>query len=204
MSLGDALGRNKGRLRSSDLLGGLGAQATREDPLQKFLMALEKTQGDSASQRGMPQMSQFMGNVANQAGTPTGMAVGKMLGNMFSGGGGGYTGRAGTPSRGGLGSQAVGNLPGIKGIAQGLLAKRGWTGAQWDAFDRLIQKESSWNPNAANPTSSARGLGQKMTSIHGPLEDSVEGQLGWVMNYIAGRYGDPVKALQFHLAHNWY
>ena len=81
----------------------------------------------------------------------------------------------------------------------------GWgAGPQWDAIRALVQKESGWNPNAANPTSSARGLFQKMTSIHGPVEPTAAGQAAWGLNYIRGRYGDPVRAWAFHRANNYY
>lgn len=84
-------------------------------------------------------------------------------------------------------------------------ARYGWdSGAQWNALVRLVQKESSWNPAAANPTSSARGLFQKMTSIHGPIEPTAAGQATWGLNYIQDRYGDPVRALRFHDANGWY
>jgi hypothetical protein len=94
---------------------------------------------------------------------------------------------------------------GARATVQGLAALRGWgSGKQWAALDWIVNKESSWNPNAANPRSSARGLFQKMTSIHGPLESSVLGQAKWGLNYIAKRYGNPVKAMQFHKSHGYY
>lgn len=84
-------------------------------------------------------------------------------------------------------------------------ARFGWSGgAEWDALSALIQKESSWNPAAANPSSSARGLFQKMTSIHGPVEPTAGGQAEWGLNYIRGRYGSPSAAWAFHRGHNYY
>lgn len=81
----------------------------------------------------------------------------------------------------------------------------GWGGGgEWAALMRIIQKESGWNPNAANPTSSARGLFQKMTSIHGPVEGSAGGQASWGLNYIRSRYGSPSAALAFHNRNGWY
>lgn len=89
----------------------------------------------------------------------------------------------------------------VKAVAAGY----GWAGGDmWTALYNLIQKESSWNPNAANPTSSARGLFQKMTSIHGPLESTIEGQAQWGLNYIKGRYGNPVAAWAYHQRKGWY
>lgn len=84
-------------------------------------------------------------------------------------------------------------------------AQFGWDqGAEWNAIQQIVQKESSWNPNAANPTSSARGLFQKMTSIHGPVEPTPAGQAGWGLNYIRSRYGTPTAALRFHNANGYY
>jgi hypothetical protein len=91
----------------------------------------------------------------------------------------------------------------VKAVA----AKYGWAGgAQWVALYNLIQGESSWNPNAANPTSSARGLFQKLTKLHGPLESTIEGQTEWGLNYIRSRYGDPVNAYSKWLSRSphWY
>lgn len=81
----------------------------------------------------------------------------------------------------------------------------GWGfGKQWDALNWLVNKESGWNPNAANPNSSARGLFQKMTSIHGPVEKTAGGQANWGLNYIKGRYGTPVGAMNFHKRKGYY
>lgn len=94
---------------------------------------------------------------------------------------------------------------GVKGQVRTVAGKFGWAGGkEWAALVRLVQKESSWNPKAANPTSSARGLFQKMTSIHGGVEGSAAGQAKWGLNYIKGRYGSPSKALAFHNRNNWY
>lgn len=99
-----------------------------------------------------------------------------------------------------------GTVEEIKAIVRGMLPRFGWGLDQWNALDRLVQGESSWNPNAANPTSSARGLFQKMTSIHGPVEPTVEGQAMWGLNYIKSRYGSPTAAYAKWLSRNphWY
>src|SRR5690606_19570675 len=39
---------------------------------------------------------------------------------------------------------------GLKQMAREMLADRGWS-QHWASFDRLVQGESSWNPNAKNP-----------------------------------------------------
>ncbi len=102
----------------------------------------------------------------------------------------------------------VANIP-----ASGPVAKQvrqvaqqyGWgSGAQWASLSALIAAESSWNPNAQNPSTSAAGLFQKMTSLHGPLESTAGGQAAWGLNYIKNRYGTPVAAWNFHRANNYY
>lgn len=102
----------------------------------------------------------------------------------------------------GAGKAAAAGSP--QAVAQALAAQRGWTGADWDALDWIVQRESGWNPNAANPTSSARGLFQKMTSLHGPLEKTIEDQIAWGLNYIAQRYGSPTAAKAFWEKNRWY
>uniref|UniRef100_UPI0025DF5EE4 aggregation-promoting factor C-terminal-like domain-containing protein n=1 Tax=uncultured Deinococcus sp. TaxID=158789 RepID=UPI0025DF5EE4 len=105
------------------------------------------------------------------------------------------------------GSMDVSGISGpVVDQVRAVAAKLGWdTGPQWDnGIFPLVAKESGWNPNAANPTSSARGLFQKMTSIHGPIEPTPAGQAAWGLNYIKQTYGDPVAAWAFHRSHNWY
>src|SRR5690606_16773518 len=56
------------------------------------------------------------------------------------------------------------------------------------------------------PNSSAAGLFQKMTSIHGPLESTIAGQARWGLNYIKDRYGSPSAALRAWMSRSphWY
>ena len=107
---------------------------------------------------------------------------------------------------GGGASQAIDSVAAgpVQSVVRKMAAARGWVGAQWDALATIVQRESGWNPNAANPNSSARGLFQKMTSIHGAIEDTVGGQAAWGLNYIANRYGNPSKALAYWDAHGSY
>jgi TP901 family phage tail tape measure protein len=93
----------------------------------------------------------------------------------------------------------------IAAQVQAIAAQRGWgSGAEWAALVSVINHESGFNPNAANPTSSARGLFQKMTSIHGPVESTVMGQTNWGLNYIASAYGDPIGAARHEAQFGWY
>lgn len=93
--------------------------------------------------------------------------------------------------------------PAVKAAVRKLAEQYGWSD-QWGDIDWLVNKESGWNPKAANPSSSARGLFQKMTSIHGPVEDTVEGQARWGFDYIKNRYNDPRGARSFWERNNWY
>ena len=82
-----------------------------------------------------------------------------------------------------------------------------WGIEQWQYFDDLIQRESSWNYKASNPTSSARGLPQAMTSLHDLPEDYLtnpESQIDWGIQYIKSRHGTPYQSIVFHNLHNYY
>lgn len=74
----------------------------------------------------------------------------------------------------------------------------------------LVARESSFNPNAKNPASSARGLFQFLDGTRrdyggnsvdwsDPYQQSVAG-----LKYIKDRYGTPEKALQFWDKNKWY
>ena len=93
--------------------------------------------------------------------------------------------------------------PAVKAAVRKVAEQMGWD-KYWGDIDWLVNKESSWNPKAANPSSSARGLFQKMTSLHGPVEDTVEGQARWGLNYIKSTYGNPAAARRHHERSNWY
>lgn len=124
--------------------------------------------------------------------------------------------RAGVTALTGFGENALNSLltvPGAAGSPEVVAAVRavarafGWgDGAEWNALSSLISGESSWDPNIHNKTSSAAGLFQKMTSLHGPLESTVAGQTEWGLNYIKGAYGDPIGAYGKWLSRNphWY
>lgn len=82
---------------------------------------------------------------------------------------------------------------------------------QFPALNQVIQKESSWNPAAANPTSSASGLGQFLTSTSqqyglGPVaaNASPQDQLQAVVKYIQNRYGTPAAAAAHEAQYSWY
>lgn len=106
---------------------------------------------------------------------------------------------------GGTLSSAFGGSKVVQGAVKNVASSYGWgSGANWNAISWIIGRESGWNPKAANPSSSARGLFQKMTSIHGPVESTVEGQARWGLNYIKDRYKNPVGAMAAWKRKGWY
>jgi hypothetical protein len=118
-------------------------------------------------------------------------------------------GDSGAPAPG-IGASSAG-LNGLKGRAYRAYIESGLPPDEWAAFDRLIQKESSWDPTARNPTSGAFGLQQFLgheNDIYGQLggysTDPMK-QLAAGFQYIRDRYhGSPAAALAFHDANNWY
>lgn len=94
-------------------------------------------------------------------------------------------------------------------LGKAMAAKAGWTGAQWDALNNIVMAESGWDTHAQNPTSGAYGIpqalpGSKMASAGSDWQNSADVQIAWLLGYIRSRYGNPVNAWNFHLAHGWY
>jgi hypothetical protein len=84
----------------------------------------------------------------------------------------------------------------------------GWDDDEWGALKELWSRESGWRHDAANPSSSARGIPQAMMSIHFGSDwmyDSNRAaqrflrrpktQIKWGAAYISGVYGRPSVAL---------
>ena len=125
------------------------------------------------------------------------LAVTKALA-AFAGGGGGGVG-------------AVGGGP-LKDKVKNYAARAyGWTGGEWGNLHELIQRESSWNPAAQNPHSTAWGLFQFLNMHWGPGRylpagrgSSVDQQIQGGLRYIKDRYGVPSRAIAHHNRMNWY
>lgn len=80
-------------------------------------------------------------------------------------------------------------------------SRAGWIGDEWRCLDLLIWRESRWDPKAANRTSTARGLFQRLNEKPNlPVED--QARLG--LKYVRERYGSPCKALAHSFQHGWY
>lgn len=108
------------------------------------------------------------------------------------------------------GAYAVTGTPGGAGVkfaARALLNQYGW-GAQWNALDSLLTRESSWNPLAQNPHSTAFGLFQFLNSTWGTVGGTKTSdynlQLRYGFDYIRQRYGDPNRAWDFWQRNHWY
>ena len=83
-----------------------------------------------------------------------------------------------------------------------------WSLDEWESFNKLVQKESSWNNEAQNPVSTAFGTMQFLDSTWktvGCVKTIDQNkQIDCGIKYIKARYGSPQKALQFHLRNNYY
>lgn len=139
-----------------------------------------------------------------------GMPVGYKNPNAPYGGNGGVGGPAGGSLVGeighglGLGGSPAANFR----IAQGLAKQFGWGSKDIQAWYTLGMKESGWNANAQNPTSTAYGIGQFLDSTWGGYgikkTSNPSQQVLAMARYIKARYGSPSNALAFHISHNWY
>lgn len=89
------------------------------------------------------------------------------------------------------------------------LARKEFGKGHWDDLDALVTQESSWNPKADNPTSTAYGLFQFLDStaqnyagknrIINPYKQVRKG-----LDYIKDRYKSPTAAWDFHQENGWY
>ena len=87
----------------------------------------------------------------------------------------------------------------------------GWdTGPEWEALNQLIGHESSWNPTAKNPSSTAYGLFQFLdttwATVGGQMTSDPYQQAVYGGRYIKNRYQTPSGAWSFWQAQSphWY
>ena len=114
--------------------------------------------------------------------------------------------------QGGGGFRAAGGAPVPAGgdfreYARQRLAQMGMNDPrEFDALNRLWQKESGWNPNAVNKSSGAWGIAQILPSAHPDVRRNNDGraQIDWGLNYILKRYGSPAAAWAHSQRTNWY
>ncbi|MCI4013017.1 transglycosylase SLT domain-containing protein [Brevibacterium sp. ZH18] len=95
----------------------------------------------------------------------------------------------------------------VKTMAKQMLEQMGW-GDQFGDLNWLLTRESGWNPNAQNPSSSAYGLFQFLNSTWGSVgghkTSDPKLQLEYGLKYIKQRYGDVKGAKSFWNSHHWY
>jgi hypothetical protein len=85
----------------------------------------------------------------------------------------------------------------------------GWSENDYECLVNLWEKESNWNPNVKNSSSSASGIPQFLSSTVNSYSDSSyysdwQEQIRAGLKYIKSRYGNPSSAWSFWQNHNWY
>lgn len=72
---------------------------------------------------------------------------------------------------------------------------------QLKCLHEIVSRESSYDPKADNPNSSAYGLFQQLKlKPNTPMQK----QIALGLKYISHRYGTPCQALHFHDRNGWY
>ena len=121
---------------------------------------------------------------------------------------------AATPAAGAAPILTIGNLAALavlnqyQGFAQAL-AGATWGPGQFPYLNLLWERESGWDPAAANPVSGAFGIPQalpaaKMASAGPDWATSPYTQIIWGIGYIHATYGTPQAAWAHELAYGWY
>ncbi|MEV6151721.1 transglycosylase SLT domain-containing protein [Nonomuraea sp. NPDC052129] len=95
-----------------------------------------------------------------------------------------------------------------KAIAKHMVAKRGWTKAQYRCLVRLWSRESGWNHRAGSG-SGAYGIpqalpGHKMATKGRDWRTNPRTQIAWGLGYIKQRYGSPCRAWAHFQSRHWY
>lgn len=115
-------------------------------------------------------------------------------------------------------SMPTNTAPNVTGGSQGFnqdlaaaFARSSFPGDWAGAMTELVRRESSFNPRAKNPKSTAYGYGQFLNSTRSNYEkktglsyDDPVNQLIMMMQYVSDRYGTPQAALNFWDKNKWY
>jgi uncharacterized protein YabE (DUF348 family) len=77
--------------------------------------------------------------------------------------------------------------------------------ADWGYAESIVQRESSWNPNAVNASSGACGLAQALpcSKVPGNPLNPID-SLRWQYGYVTARYGGYAGAYAFWQINRWY
>jgi cell wall-associated NlpC family hydrolase len=107
-----------------------------------------------------------------------------------------------------FGNLATPALNQYQSVAQAL-AGTTWGPGQFPYLNLLWDRESGWNPAAANPVSGAFGIPQalpaaKMASAGPDWATNPYTQIIWGIGYIHAAYGTPQAAWAHELAYGWY
>jgi hypothetical protein len=99
--------------------------------------------------------------------------------------------------------------PASASSAQAIAHKMIPDAAQFNAFSKIVERESGWNPSATNSSSGAYGLvqalpGSKMASAGSDWKTNPATQIKWGLDYMNSRYGSPAEAWGFWQANGWY
>jgi hypothetical protein len=74
---------------------------------------------------------------------------------------------------------------------------------QVDSMDKLLMRESGFNPQAINPQSGACGIFQSLP-CNKMLSMSIQDQIQFGFDYIKNRYGNPDNAWAHEVKDGWY
>lgn len=204
------------QLTPGDRVKSANAELVQPDNFKMFYQQLAsidqsgQEQLGAASARAAFKRMQEMQSIGGAVPTFNGMPVGYKNPAFKGGGNTGKVGAAGSALIGAIGSGLGlgGSSSANFNIAKNLAKQFGWGASDINAWYTLGMKESGWRANAQNPTSTAYGIGQFLDSTWGgygiPKTSDPQKQILAMARYIKARYGSPSKALQFHLAHNWY
>ncbi len=91
--------------------------------------------------------------------------------------------------------------------AASILPSFGWSPREIGPLISLWNRESGWNPNAQNPTSTAYGIAQFLDSTWAPYGAKTASgykQVFYGEEYIRDRYGDPAAAWGHEQRFGWY
>jgi hypothetical protein len=94
-------------------------------------------------------------------------------------------------------------------IAHAMMAAYGWGPDEYTALVNLWGRESGWNQYADNAGSGAYGIpqalpGNRMADSGADWRTNPATQIKWGLDYIKGRYKDPINAIDHENAVGWY
>jgi SLT domain-containing protein len=96
----------------------------------------------------------------------------------------------------------------LQAYAHKKMQQMGMPGEQIGSLIDLWNRESGWNPNAQNPTSTAFGIAQFLNGTWGGTGFSKTNdpytQIDAGLTYIKHRFGNPAAALSFWNRNHWY